>query len=101
MFAIVFAALFAVAAAIPTPDACVANAAGTQQCCNTVASHNDPTVRTALTQSGILDLDLDNLIGDIGIGCAVGSGCEQTAVCCNQVTSNSTIFLGCNGINAL
>ncbi|KAL0961363.1 hypothetical protein HGRIS_006319 [Hohenbuehelia grisea] len=113
MFSKIIVASFAVAAfvsATPVPpvaeNTCTATAAGIQKCCNGVISHTDPEVKSAFAQKGNLDFDIEKVIGDIYIGCAVGGGCDQVAVCCNNISSNSTTGLidvaaNCDSLNIL
>ncbi|KAL0961242.1 hypothetical protein HGRIS_006205 [Hohenbuehelia grisea] len=100
MFAVVLAALAATAFAASVPaqaDDCSART-GTQMCCNYVGKHTDPKVVTGLAQSGILGLNLIDLVGDIALGC-VASGCKQQAVCCkNAVTASNGLSAACNAI---
>jgi Fungal hydrophobin len=76
---------------------------GKVQCCNSIMSG-----QKAKTVSSLLDLD--EFIGDVGINCvqlpvnvigvsgAISNQCKSTPVCCQNVTQNGLINLGCNAL---
>ncbi|KAL0957052.1 hypothetical protein HGRIS_003152 [Hohenbuehelia grisea] len=95
MFATIFVAALAATSALAMPQSsCNANAAGQQMCCNDVIKHNNPSVKSGNSQTGILDFSLDNLVGDIAVGCAIGGGCKQTAVCCTDIKKEKKTLPG-------
>jgi len=71
---------------------------GTQQCCNQVLDQN-----AAVEQFGASVLDvLDSVFASVGVDCVdiVGDACSQQVACCNNVSMNGLVNVGCNAIAA-
>ncbi|PWN34636.1 uncharacterized protein FA14DRAFT_143970 [Meira miltonrushii] len=76
---------------------------GKVQCCDTIMSGQQAKTISSL-------LDLDSLASNIGINCvqlpvnvigvsgAISNQCKSTPVCCQNVTQNGLINLGCNAL---
>lgn len=102
---LVAATLVTFVAATPVPGG-VDNSCntGTLQCCNQTFSS---TSGTATLLAALLNLNLSQLTGQIGLSCTPisviglgqGASCTQQPVCCSGNTYNGLINVGCSPIN--
>ncbi|KAF4585043.1 hypothetical protein EYR40_001877 [Pleurotus pulmonarius] len=94
---------------------------GPVHCCDSVEHHTQPHANTLARGSGLLGLDIETLVGNIGLGCspiglsstdwyAIISDCRvrlsyshslSTAqtVCCDDVTFDGKVAVGCTPVN--
>ncbi|KAF9493678.1 fungal hydrophobin [Pleurotus eryngii] len=76
---------------------------GPVHCCNSVEHHTQPHVNTLLRGSGLLGLDIETLVGNIGLDCSpIGlssTDCTAQTVCCDDVTFDGSVAVGCTPVN--
>ncbi|ESK84730.1 hydrophobin 3 [Moniliophthora roreri MCA 2997] len=80
----------------------------TPHCCNevteaqNVGKHDVGPLSGLLGSLGLVDIVLNGVTGNVGLGCSVlGNNCQQQAVCCDNVTFKGLVNLGCSPINIL
>ncbi|GIJ90609.1 hypothetical protein Asppvi_009570 [Aspergillus pseudoviridinutans] len=70
-----------------------------EKCCRDIEDkdHLDDRTKGLL---GLLRVDVDSLIGDVGLDCTsiLGGSCSNNAACCSGNDFNGLIVLGCTQI---